>query len=78
MSRYSKSVPVTPSDTADIANGYVSDAVFIGGTGNAVFVLDDGSLLTLTAAGANTVWPFAIKRVNTTGTTATAISALKF
>jgi hypothetical protein len=78
MSRYSKSRAVTPSDAANIANDYVSDGVFIGGTGNAVLVLDDGSTVTLTGAAANTVWPFAIKRVNETGTTATGIRALKF
>lgn len=78
MSRYSKSRAVTPSNTQDIANGYVSDAVFFPSAGNAVLVLDDGSTVTLTSVAANSIHPFAIKRVNATGTTATGILALKF
>jgi hypothetical protein len=77
--RYCKSTPVTPSDTVDIANGSAPyDGVFVGGAGNVVLVLEDSTTITLTAAGANTIWPFAIKRVNLTGTTATGIKALKF
>lgn len=78
--RYSSSRAVTPSDTVNIfpAGGVVADAIFVAGTGNIVIVLEDGSEMTIAAAGANTIWPFAAKRVNATGTSATGIRALKY
>jgi hypothetical protein len=76
--RYSQSAAVTPSDTANIGSGYVSDAVFFPSAGNAVLVLPDDTLITLTGVTANSIHPFAIKRVNLTGTTAANIRALKF
>lgn len=76
--RYSKSAAVTASDTADIGAGYVSDAVFFPSAGNAVLVLEDGTTITLTGVTANSIHPFAIKRVNSTGTTAANIRALKY
>jgi hypothetical protein len=76
MQRYSQSKPVTPSDTVDIATNYVSDGFFVTGAGVVQAVLQDGTVIPVTA-GASTVWPFAIKRVNATSTTATGIIALK-
>jgi hypothetical protein len=76
--RYAKAVAVTKSDTVDIAPGSVFDGLFVVGTGNIVVVLEDNSTITVTALAANTLLPFAVKRVNSTGTSATGIYALKF
>jgi len=78
MNRYSVSTAVTGSDTADIWPGTVADAIFVGGTGNLTLVLADGSELPIAAAAANTIWPFAVKRVKATALTATLIRALKY
>lgn len=76
--RYAKQIPVTKSDTVDIAQGSLVDAIFVGGAGNIVLVFEDNTTMTVTAVAANTLLPFAVKRVNSTSTTATAITALKF
>lgn len=76
--RYSKSADVTASDTVDIGNGFISDAVFFPSAGNAVLVLEDNTTITLTSVAPNSIHPFAIRRVNATGTTAANIKALKF
>jgi hypothetical protein len=75
--RYSVSTAVTPSDTVDIWPGTVADAIFVAGTGNLTLVLQDGSEIAIAAAGANTIWPFATKRVKA-GATATGIRGLKY
>ncbi len=75
--RYSRALPVTKSDTVDITPGQICDGLFVGGTGTVVLVLEDNTLMTITSVAANTLLPFAIKRVNSTNTTATAMYALK-
>lgn len=74
---YRRAVAVTPHDTNDIAAKFLADAVLVLGTGNIVLVLEDGTTLTFTSVAANTILPFAAKRVNATNTTATNIFALK-
>lgn len=74
---YRRSVSVTPDNAVDIGAKFLSDAIYVSGAGNLVLVFEDDSTLTITGAGANTIWPFAVKRVNATGTSATGIKALK-
>lgn len=78
MSRFSQSAAVTPSDTVDIGPGYIADAIFFPSAGNAVLVLQDNTTITLTSVAANSIYEFAVKRVNATGTTAANIKALKY
>lgn len=82
MSRFSQSRAVTPSDTANIyaaGKDICADAIMVTGTaGNLSLVLEDGSTLPITNAAQNSIWEFAVKRVNASCTTATNIVALKY
>lgn len=73
MSRYSTVKAVgAGSDTVDLfPGGLLADAVFVTVTGNLTLVMQDGTELAIASAGANTLWPFAAKRVKATGLTAT-------
>jgi len=65
---------VTPSDSTDLTT--LARAIYVGGAGNVVAVQHDGTAVTFTAVPAGTVLPIAIRRINSTSTTATAIVAL--
>lgn len=70
-----RSVAVTPSDVADLAN--VSRALWVGGAGNvAVMLLDDTVATTFVGVAAGTMMPLRVKRVMSTNTTATNIVAI--
>lgn len=65
---------VTPSDTVDFDD--LARALYVGGAGNVVAVRHDGTTVTFTGVQAGTVLPIAVRRVNSTSTTATSIVAL--
>lgn len=66
---------VTPSDSADLPN--TARALFIGGAGNvSVDTVGGQESVVFEGLAAGTILPVRVKRVNTTGTTATAIRAL--
>jgi len=65
---------VTTSDTVDLTN--VSRFLFVGGAGNLVVIMQDGTTVTLTGIAAGTLLPLAVSRVKATSTTATNILAL--
>ena len=67
-------VAVTPSDSTDLDT--LTRAVYVGGAGNLVAVRHDGTAVTFTGVPAGTVLPIAVRRINSTSTTATAIVAL--
>lgn len=74
MDRYNGFVAHTKSDT-DSAATNIADmnymGLYVGGAGNAVLVMPDGSLVTVTGLLAGTVYPFCgFKRINSTNTTA--------
>lgn len=70
-----KAAVVTPNDGADLAS--VSRAIYIGAGGNlAVMLADDSVAVTLVGVSAGSVLPLRVKRVMSTGTTATNIVAL--
>jgi hypothetical protein len=65
---------VTPSDSVDLTT--LARAIYVGGAGNVVAVQHDGTAVTFTGVPAGTVLPIAVRRINSTSTTATAIVAL--
>ena len=68
-------VIVTPSDTADLAAG-PTKGIYVGGAGNVVAILADGTTATFIALTVGVVHPISVKRVKATSTTATPILAL--
>lgn len=69
---YDNLATVTPSDSADIA---VTKAIMIGATGTLAVITDDGTTLTITGLAVGVFHPIAVRRVLSTGTTATSIVA---
>jgi hypothetical protein len=65
---------VTPSDSVDL--DVICRAIYVGGAGNVVAVRHDGTTVTFTGVQAGTVLPIAVRRINSTSTTATGIVAL--
>jgi hypothetical protein len=67
--------PVTPSDTVDLDR--VTQAIWVGGAGDVAAVRPDNLMPGVIAAVPAGSWlPLATRRINATGTTATAILAL--
>ena len=71
---------VSPDDGTDLT--FVSRAIWVGGAGNleVVMVGDKGAAgatLSITGIPAGTLLPLAVTRIKATGTTATAIVALR-
>ncbi len=81
LAQYNLHVAITPSDTVNlVASGRTTielcDAIYVGGIGNVTAVLQDGSTVLYTAPPVGSILPIRAKRVNATGTTATALVAL--
>jgi hypothetical protein len=76
---YRQAIPVTKSDTADIAPGFVADALWIGtpGTGTLSVVMEDGKTVDFAGVPVGKI-DLAVRRVMSTGTNATNIVALKY
>lgn len=74
-----RAVAVTTSDTVDLpdfkANNKLCDWVYIGGAGNVVVVLQDGSTVTFTAPPVGSFLWIKARRINATNTTATLLVA---
>lgn len=72
---------ITPSNTVDIwaatpvSDRKLTDAIKVGGAGTVTVVWQDDSVTTFTCSAGETL-PVAVKRVNSTGTAATALVAL--
>ena len=77
--RFNKFVTVAPSDTVDFANPQaptrLSDAIYVGGAGAVAVVAQDGTVTIFTVIAGFRL-EVAARRVNATGTTATAMVAL--
>lgn len=71
---YVNAKAITPSDSAVLDPPPA--AVWVGGAGNLAVVLVGGQTLTITGAAVNTIYPFKVKQVLATGTTATGIVGL--
>lgn len=65
---------VTPHNSTNF--GGIARALYIGGAGNAVVVLENDSAITFSNLSAGSILPVRCKRVNSTDTTATSIVAL--
>ncbi len=76
---YRQALPVTKSDTADIAPGFVSDALWIGtpGTGTLSVIMEDGKQADFVGVPVGEI-RLSVRRVLSTGTNATNINALKY
>lgn len=75
---FNRAVPITPSDTVNIvdpAGAPLPDAIYVGGAGVVAAVFQDGTVVNFTVV-AGEILPVRIKRVNTTGTTATLLVGL--
>lgn len=73
FANFDQAVAVTPSDSVSFSK---CRALYVGGAGNAVLVMSDGTAVTFTGIPAGTTLHVACTRVNATSTTATAIVAL--
>ena len=67
---------VTPSDLNDLSIGFTR-GIYIGGTGSLRVMMLDGGIATFPRIVAGSILPLCVKRVLSTGTTATNIIALK-
>jgi hypothetical protein len=72
--RYNRAFAVTKSDTVNFEAG-ICDALHVGGAGIVVAVMEDNSTCALTCV-AGELLPLRMKRVNSTTTSATVMSAL--
>lgn len=66
---------ITPHDSTNIA-GAPTRMVYVGGAGSVTALMAGGAVVTFTAVPAGTVLPIRVDRINSTGTTATALVAL--
>ncbi len=71
---YNRAATITKSDTVDLPLG-LTEAIQVGGAGVVAAVFQDDSVVNITAA-AGDILPIKIKRVNSTNTTATVMTAL--
>lgn len=62
---------VTPNDSADLTA--VTRGVYIGGAGDLAVTMKDGSEVTFVGLQAGLVYPYRVRRIKATGTTATDI-----
>lgn len=67
-------VAVTPSNTVDLTN--ITTGIFVGGAGTLKVDMPGTSAYTFTSVAAGVYLPLRVKRVYSTGTTATNITAL--
>jgi len=75
---YNLAEPITKSDTVNFANFVtkgLSDAIYVGGAGIVVAIMDNNDAVQFTAV-AGEILPLACKRVNSATTTATLMVAL--
>lgn len=78
LQRYNRAVEVTKSDTVNIAHPAgkkLTDALYVAGAGVTVVILEDDTVVSITAI-AGAILPIAIKRVNSTTTASTGWVAL--
>ncbi len=70
-----RAAAVTPSDGADL--GFVTRALYVGAAGSVVVdMAESGTTITFAGVTAGTFMPIRVKRVRSTGTTASSILAM--
>ncbi len=65
---------VTPHNTTELTN--VSRAIYVGVGGNITALMADDTVILFTAVPQGTLLPIRVKRINSTGTTATTMISL--
>jgi len=65
---------VTPSDSADLPN--VCRGLYVGSTGNITVDMPDGATILFSNVVSGIIFPVRVKRVRSTGTTATGLVAI--
>lgn len=60
---------ITPSNTDDLT--HLTRALWVGGVGDVKVMMGDNSVITISGVQAGTLLPIILKRVYSTGTTAT-------
>ncbi len=65
---------VTKSDTVNLTK--VTKGLYVGGAGDVTAVMQDSTVLLFSAVPAGTILPIRASRVNSTGTTATLMTAI--
>lgn len=66
---------ISPNNSADLDRP--TRGIYVGGAGNIVVTfLESGEAITITGVLAGTVYPFRVRRVYSTGTTATSLVGL--
>ena len=73
---YNDGAAITPSDTVD--HTWTFDAIHVGSAGNVVVVLENGVAVTLTGCLAGHVYRLRGIRVNSTNTTASSLTGLRY
>jgi hypothetical protein len=74
LSALSKTIQVTPNNSADLPGGFQSRAISVTVTGNVSYVNDKGETSTVRLVE-GVFYPIAAVRIRATGTTATGIEA---
>lgn len=72
---FDKAAAVVLAD-ADVSFGFTQKALFIGGTGNLKVTTNQGDVVTFSGLAAGSILPVQVKRVWSTGSTATLVVAL--
>lgn len=70
---YGGAKAITPSDTVD----QFYAAIYVGGAGNVAVTMESGDTVTFTAPPVGTLLTIRVKRVLSTGTTATSLIGLQ-
>lgn len=75
---YNRFFTITKSDTVNLTEEEqrMMRALYVGGAGNIVAVMPDGTKKTFTGLLAGTVYPIVVKRIDSTDTTASALLGL--
>lgn len=74
INQYEYAEAITPSNTVAITG--VARAIWVGGAGNIVAVMQNGDAVTFNGATAGSLIPIRFVRINATNTTATNLVAL--
>lgn len=65
---------ITPSDTVDLT--HPTRGIYVGASGNLKVILVSGDTITFVGLSSGTIHPIRVRRVFSTGTTATSILGL--
>jgi hypothetical protein len=66
---------IVPSNTVDLARGLTA-GLWVGALGDVAAVMQNGTVVVFAAVPAGTWLPLAVRRINSTGTSATGVVAL--